>query len=456
MSRISLFASLLFALILCSVFLNQAAADIVIGGGGGGVVIGIGGGGSSPTSPQPSNCPPPPPPPIPVCPPPPPRPPPLIFDSKRIEIVYPVIQKFRSKITCDPKGITRTWVGSDICNKYMGFKCDFTPDKNEKALAGVDFNGFLFGGPNLDLTGFLDQLPDIAIFHANSNNFTGAIPKGIRNLRYLYELDLSNNKYSGEFPVDVLGATGLTFLDLRFNSFSGTIPPQLLSLDQLDVLFINNNGFHPQTLPGNLGATKARYLIFANNKFTGEIPRSIGQASETLTEVLFLNNSLSGCLPIEIGLLGKATVFDAGQNQLTGPIPHSFGCLEGMQLLNLAENQLYGSVPEVVCKLPNLVNLSLSWNYFTQVGPVCKNLIERGVLDVRKNCIRGLPSQRSPQECARFSSTPKYSPDLTSTNNIPCSKSYLNSMKKTANQPEQVATAAPLPLTYAALAPNRP
>lgn len=365
MRTLSLFASLLLLpLIHCPVYPNRAAADIVIGGGG--IVIGVGGGGSSPASPKPCDCPPAPPTSVPICPPPPPSSPALIFESKRLKIVYPVIQKFRTKIKYDPLEITKTWVGPDICNKYKGFKCDVTPDQ-KLALAGVDFNGFLFGGPDLELTGFLDQLPDIAIFHANSNNFTRMIPEGISKLQYLYELDLSNNKYSGEFPNHVLRASGLTFLDLRFNSFSGTVPPQILALG-LDVLFINNNGFRTQNLPENLGLTKARYLTFANNKFTGSIPRSIGRASETLTEVLFLNNYLSGCLPAEIGLLGKATVFDAGQNQLTGPVPHSFGCLERMQILNLAENQLYGSVPEAVCSLPNLMNLSLSCNYLTQVG----------------------------------------------------------------------------------------
>ncbi|KAK4789180.1 hypothetical protein SAY86_020499 [Trapa natans] len=354
---LSFFASL-GLLSLLPIHPNWAAADIGIGGGGE-ITIGIGGGGGSgspPASPSPCDCH--------------PSPPlPLVFESKRLEIVYPVIQRFKSRIKYDPLGITKTWVGSDICNKYKGFNCDLTPNQNATALAGVDFNGFLFGGPELVLTGFLDQLPDIAIFHANSNNFTGAIPQGINRLQYLYELDLSNNKYSGEFPTQVIGK-GLTFLDLRFNSFSGTVPPQIFAPGQLDVIFINNNGFHAQSLPESIGLTEARYLTFANNMFTGPIPRSIGLASETLREVLFLNNYLSGCLPAEIGLLGRATVFDAGQNQLTGPIPHSFGCLEKMQVLNLAENQLYGTVPEEVCSLPNLMNLSLSWNYFTQVGSI--------------------------------------------------------------------------------------
>ena len=52
---------------------------------------------------------------------------------------------------------------------------------------------------------FIDKLPDIVSFHANSNNFIGTITSQITKLPYIYELDLSNNKFSGPFPIVVLG-----------------------------------------------------------------------------------------------------------------------------------------------------------------------------------------------------------------------------------------------------------
>ncbi|XWS24199.1 hypothetical protein CRYUN_Cryun28dG0080300 [Craigia yunnanensis] len=95
----------------------------------------------------------------------------LVFADQRLAVVYPVIQKFKSIITSDPLGITKTWLGSDICT-YKGFYCDNPPDnKSAVAVASIDFNGFQLSAPTLD--GFLGQLPDIALFHANSNNFEG-------------------------------------------------------------------------------------------------------------------------------------------------------------------------------------------------------------------------------------------------------------------------------------------
>lgn len=340
----------------------------------------------------------------------------LVFADQRLALVYHVIQNFKSIITSDPLGVTKSWLGSDVC-KYKGFFCDHPPDnKSAIALASIDFNGFKLGAPTLD--GFLDQLPDIALFHANSNYFAGSISSSIAKLPYLFELDISNNKFSGPFPSAVLGMKSLTFLDIRFNSFTGSVPPQIFT-QNLNFLFINNNNFM-QKLPDNLGSSHILYLTLANNKFLGPIPRSIAKVLSTVTEVLLLNNQLTGCLPYEIGLIKETIVFDIGNNRLTGPLPVSLACLDKVEQLNFAGNLLHGMVPEVVCQLEYLANFSLSNNYFTNVGPICRSLIERGVLDVRNNCIPGLPYQRSVAECAAFFAYPRFCPYLWSYTYIPC------------------------------------
>ncbi|KAM5565751.1 uncharacterized protein ABKV19_019662 [Rosa sericea] len=323
--------------------------------------------------------------------PPPPPPPPdlpnpqkgLSFADQRLLVVYPVIQKFKSIITSDPLNITKTWVGSDIC-KYKGFFCDNPPyNLSAIALASIDFNGFQLGASSLD--GFLDQLPDIALFHANSNNFSGTISSKIANLPYLYELDISNNLFSGPFPTAVLGMNGLTFLDIRFNFFTGSVPPQIFTQD-LDALFLNNNNFM-QSLPDNLGSSHIILLTLANNNFNGPIPSSIAKALSSLTEVLLLNNQLT----------------------------------DKVEQLSFAGNLLFGLVPEVICdQLLNLANFSLSNNYFIHVGPICQSLIQRGLLDVTNNCIPGLPFQRSVEECADFFAHPMFCPNMGSYIYIPC------------------------------------
>ncbi|KAG8040040.1 hypothetical protein GUJ93_ZPchr0438g28952 [Zizania palustris] len=309
------------------------------------------------------------------------------------------------------KGVTASWVGTKLCDSftgggmYKGFYCDYPPDDpGTLTIASIDFNGYGLCAPSI--AGFVDAFPDLALFHANSNNLSGNVPD-LTGLRYFYELDLSNNNFSGSFPDTVVPLGGLLFLDLRFNRFVGTVPAPIFDLSVV-ALFLNNNGFYGR-IPDNFGSTTAQYLVVANNQFTGPIPRSIYNTSASLSEVLFLNNRLSGCLPYEIGLVEGLTVFDAGGNEITGPIPLSFGCLGSVEELNLAGNQLYGHIPDVLCllaKTGKLQNLSLSDNYFHSVGPHCMELVRSRLLDVRLNCIVGFPKQRAALECSRFYADP--------------------------------------------------
>ncbi|XP_023514935.1 uncharacterized protein At4g06744-like [Cucurbita pepo subsp. pepo] len=392
------------------------------------------------------------PPPTPKYPPPAPKypPPPPEFENERLRKAYFVIQRLRKKITGGRMDVVKTWKGKDVC-RYKGFRCDPLPVEKERAVSAVMFNGFKFQGPELCLEGFMDELDDIAVFHANSNFFLGPIPKKINRQRFFYELDLSNNKLPGGFPNNVLGASLLTFLDLRFNNYCGPIPKQLFNLDIISAIYINNNQFS-SSLPSNLGRTPARFLTFANNQFTGQIPRSIGDAKKTMEEIVFFNNKLDGYLPCEIGNLENAVLFDAGKNRLTGPIPLSFACLAKAELLYLADNQLYGPVPEEICKLPKLGNFTLRNNFFTKVGPACKKLIKKKILDVSNNCIPGLPNQRCEEDCKEFACRPKDHGDDKSFTYIPCKNNYY--LHSHVSKPSDNVNYVSPKRTYAALAPD--
>ena len=153
----------------------------------------------------------------------------LTFGDLKLAVVYPIIQRFRNTITADPFKITKTWVGPDICNKYKGFFCDTPPDNSSaKALVAIDINGFQLAAPTLD--GFIDQLPDLAIFHANTNNFSGTNSPKISNLPYFYELDISNNWIFGVFPQASLG-----------NSLTGCLPWEIGLLKNATVFYVSFN-----------------------------------------------------------------------------------------------------------------------------------------------------------------------------------------------------------------------
>ncbi|KAK7541272.1 uncharacterized protein J3D65DRAFT_618008 [Phyllosticta citribraziliensis] len=276
------------------------------------------------------------------------------------------IQEFAKKVTEDPQGVLKSWQGDDPC-KFKGFKCDKTP-KGYWAVSALDFNGFHLGGPDMVLEGLLDKLVDIAIFHANSNKFVKTVPDNLAQITWFYELDLSNNQLSGEFPKGVLTAKQLTFLDLRYNQFEGSVPSEVFHMD-LDVLFLNNNKF-TGSIASDLGASPALYITLANNQFDGSLPSELNNM-KGLKEILFLGNKFSGSLPTELGGMAALTLFDASDNQLSGTIPES------------------------LCGLPKLEKLVLKNNQFAEdLGPKCLDALNKKKLDVAGNCIKNAPNQK--------------------------------------------------------------
>ncbi|XP_047077474.1 uncharacterized protein At4g06744-like [Lolium rigidum] len=394
---------------------------------------------------------------------------PADFHNERLYRAYLVIQRFKSTITSDPKNVTATWSGSDICNEktYLGFHCATPQGLDEKlTVTEVLFNGFGLCAPRLQ--GFIDQLPDLALFHASSNKFGGDIPQ-LDSLPYLFEFNIANydpqplypsgysalqgkGGASGQYSADSTHCS-TTFLNFTFHfqartpDIGGIIP----GVTDAKALIMNYNNLSGK-LPTNIGFSKVSYLALANNKLTGPIPPSIAHMQDSLFEVLLLNNQLSGCLPHELGMLTKTSVIDAGMNQLTGPIPSSFSCLSSVEQLNLAGNRLYGQVPDALCNLAGpagrLANLTLSSNYFTSVGPACSALIKDGVLDVKRNCIPGFANQRAPAECASFLSQPKTCPASSAPVECPAAADA----KKNAAAPEgKVAREYSSYVTYATL-----
>ncbi|KAK3158458.1 hypothetical protein QOZ80_2AG0137470 [Eleusine coracana subsp. coracana] len=346
------------------------------------------------------------------------------FPNERLYRAYVVIQRFKKTITYDPENITTSWTGNNICGntEYLGFYCDTPGQGKMLTVTAVVLNGYRLHAPTLQ--GFIDQLPDLAFFHAASNNFGTDVPL-LAGLRYLYKLDVvpKNVKPMANGGADIHGTATVgqcitATIDFKF--FFDTDPKKgkgkVHGVTDAKALILNYNSLKGP-LPANLGFSKLSYLALANNKLTGPIPTSIGHLQDSLLEVLLLNNQLSGCLPHELGMLHKAAVIDAGMNQLTGQIPSSFSCLSSVEQLNLAGNRLYGDVPDTLCKLAGpagrLANLTLSGNYFTSVGPACAALIKDGVLDVKNNCIPGLANQRRPAECAAFQSQLKTCPAAT-------------------------------------------
>lgn len=248
------------------------------------------------------------------------------------------LQTFLKTLSPNSNNLAANWTGTDVC-RWDGITCAERPD-GVKAVAGIDFNQFQLTSSSgeLPLTGLLDKLLDITFFHANSNGFTGSVPD-VSALKYLYELDFSNNKLSGPFPKSVFGAP-LTILDLRFNNFDGPLPQEIFTQTEMDLIFLNDNKFSgpiPET--GNI---KTIYITLANNQLTGPIPTSLAK-NKSLKELLLLGNNLEGNVPEELCAL-PLDVLDVSKNpKLSGVLAPKCVELLNKKVLNITGTAL--SVP---------------------------------------------------------------------------------------------------------------
>ncbi|KAL4589567.1 hypothetical protein LXL04_002475 [Taraxacum kok-saghyz] len=332
---------------------------------------------------------------------------PSVRPPSNLNNAYIALQAWKTAIKSDPKGLLRSWVGSNVC-AYHGVFCadpsEETGDPSGPVVAGIDLN---HGNLEGILVKELSLLTDMSLLHLNSNRFTGTIPQSFRDLYGLIELDLSNNQFTGPFPAATLQIPNLLYLDLRFNSFSGQIPQDLFSKN-LDAIFLNNNQFDGE-IPQTLGNSPASVINLANNKLTGDIPVNFGYTSPKLKEILFMNNRLTGCIPQGIGMWSDMQVFDASFNALMGHLPDTVSCLEDIEVLNVAHNKLSGELPDLVCELRSLLKLSVAYNFFSGFSQECEKLYGRNVgFEIDLNCIPGLEMQRPQPECSLIPGSESY------------------------------------------------
>jgi len=109
------------------------------------------------------------------------------------------------------------------------------------------------------------------------------------------------------------------------------------------------------SLPDELSllAETIENLDFGNNRMTGPIPASIGNL-RNLQTLRLDSNSLAGFVPTHIGSLTALTVLNFERNQLTGAVPQELASLSNLRELTFNTNSMTGSVPQEVCQFESL------------------------------------------------------------------------------------------------------
>lgn len=190
----------------------------------------------------------------------------------------------------------------------------------------------------------MEDLKALEQIDLSDNAFSGDFPLHLLEFPELDVLDLSSNTIDGSLP-DFLPNVALNYLFLHGCSLHGSIPPSIMNLQALHHLDLSENeleGVIPSTM-GNL--TQMVYLFLAKNKFdSGPFPEFI-QNMTNLRDLSLKHTNLNGNIPTWISKMSNLLLLDLHRNKLEGPIPTEIGNMTGLVLLLLNQNRLTGTIP---------------------------------------------------------------------------------------------------------------
>ena len=207
-------------------------------------------------------------------------------------------------------------------------------------------------------------------------------------------LDIKRNSIVGSIPDSFQKLTKLNFFDLRFNFLTGTLPDWFGSaLSKLTVCALTGNELSGE-IPKSLGqATLLKTLALEGNRFHGAM--QIINALSNLEYLYLDDNMLSGHMDDTfLANLGALVNLDISGNLLTGNLPAHLFQRKSLTILDVHENQIGGSIPEFVAENTALSFLSLYQNSLTGSVPASiENLKSLAHLDLASNKLNGTITQ---------------------------------------------------------------
>ncbi|XP_028758690.1 receptor-like protein EIX2 [Neltuma alba] len=151
------------------------------------------------------------------------------------------------------------WDKEHVKQVMKGRELEFT--KNLKFVVNLDLSNNSLSGSVPEVLTSLIQLVSLNLSH---NHLSGEIPSKIGKLRQLESLDLSWNQLAGPFPSSMPSLTSLNHLNMSHNNFSGPIPEgnQFFTLED------------PSIYAGNQYLCGEPVLKKCSDNNTDEAPRS--------------------------------------------------------------------------------------------------------------------------------------------------------------------------------------
>ncbi|XP_047052690.1 receptor protein-tyrosine kinase CEPR1-like [Lolium rigidum] len=273
----------------------------------------------------------------------------------------------------------------DYC-RFQGVVCDGAGGGN---VTGIDLTSWRLTGRIPP--GICAALPALRELQLGFNDIRGGFPASLLNCSSLETLNLSYSGVSGAVP-DLSPMRALRELDMSNNLFTGAFPvASLVNMTSLEVVNFNENpGFDVWRPPESLTRLRRlRVLILSTTSMRGGVPAWLGNMT-TLTDLELSGNFLTGRIPPSLGRLANLEFLELYYNELSGTIPNELGNLTRLADVDLSENRLSGAIPDSLCALPRLRVLQVYTNFLSGPIPaVLGNSTQLEILSVYKNQLTG-------------------------------------------------------------------
>lgn len=225
-----------------------------------------------------------------------------------------------------------------------------------QAMVDLDASVNRLAGP---LPSNLFSMQSLEVIDIHGNDFVGTIPAVGAIHENLFFVAVQYNSLNGNIPESISNLVNLKHLDVTANQLTLPFPSTMGQLVNMVSLYTGINGFTDHPVPDFLASmTNLRELSMKQNSLTGAIPAEIGLLTDL--QVLDLDfNKLNGTIPEELGNLIEIDTLMLNRNFLTGPIPTSFFGLNDLDVLLLDGNELSGDA-NVICNNPAINTTAFS------------------------------------------------------------------------------------------------
>jgi Leucine-rich repeat (LRR) protein len=278
--------------------------------------------------------------------------PPSLYSCKSLTAIRMATNQLTGQISPDIialQSLSFLSLSNNTLTNFTGAIANLMGCKNLSTLL-ISLNFFDESMPYDDNTVDPDGFQKLQILALGGCNFTGQVPNWLAKLKQLEVLDLSVNSLTGSIPGWLGSLPKLFYIDLSANFLQGDFPLELCQLpalvsqqnyDKVDRTYLELPVF---VMPNN--ATKNQYNQLSN-----------------LPPAIYLNNNtLSGNIPSEVGLLKVLHVLDLSNNNFTGNIPDQISDLTNLERLDLSSNHLSGGIPASLLGLHFLSSFSVAYN----------------------------------------------------------------------------------------------